>query len=110
MLHLLIAQRNARRMLQRARALGCVLRPHVKTHKTLEGGWLQTGGSCRGIVVSTLAEAAFFDKSLLALLYFPDDQKYAIYIPFFLPVGIPVLLSLKTLLKFFRGELKPKVD
>lgn len=57
-----------------------------------------------------LAEAAFFDKSLLALLYFPDDQKYAIYIPFFLPVGIPVLLSLKTLLKFFRGELKPKVD
>ena len=57
-----------------------------------------------------LAEAAFFDKSLLALLYFPDDQKYAIYIPFFLPVGIPVLLSLKPLFKFFRGELKPTVD
>lgn len=51
----------------------------------------------------TLAESAFFDKSLLALLYFPDDQKYAIYIPFFLPVGIPVLLSLKATIKFFRG-------
>ena len=29
-----------------------------------------------------LAENAFFDKSLLELLYFPDDQKYAIYIPY----------------------------
>jgi len=57
-----------------------------------------------------LAETAFFDKSLLALLYFPDDQKYAIYIPFFLPVGIPVILSLRTLIKFFRGEIKSKVD
>jgi len=58
-----------------------------------------------------LAEDAFFDKSLLALLYFPEDQKYAIYIPFFLPVGIPVLLSLKTIFRFFKGELvKPKSD
>ena len=58
-----------------------------------------------------LAEDAFFDKSLLALLYFPEDQKYAIYIPFFLPVGIPVLLSLKTIFRFFKGELvKPKTD
>ena len=58
-----------------------------------------------------LAEDAFFDKSLLALLYFPEDQKYAIYIPFFLPVGIPVLLSLKTIVRFFKGELvKPKTD
>ena len=58
-----------------------------------------------------LAEDAFFDKSLLALLYFPEDQKYAIYIPFFLPVGIPVLLSLKTIFRFFKGELvKSKTD
>ena len=39
------------------------------------------------------SEKAFFDPSLLALLYFPEDQKYAIYIPLFLPVLIPVLLS-----------------
>ena len=57
-----------------------------------------------------LSETAFFDQSLLALLYFPDDQKYAIYIPFFLPVGIPVILSLKTLFKFVKGEMKPKSD
>jgi len=57
-----------------------------------------------------LSETAFFDQSLLALLYFPDDQKYAIYIPFFLPVGIPVIFSLNTLFKFVKGEMKPKTD
>jgi len=56
------------------------------------------------------SEAAFFDQSLLALLYFPDDQKYAIYIPFFLPVGIPVIFSFKTLYKFIKGESKIKSE
>ena len=53
-----------------------------------------------------LSETAFFDKSLLKLLYFPDDQKYAIYIPYFLPVGFVVLLSLKSLVQFFKEEMK----
>jgi phosphatidylinositol glycan class S len=48
------------------------------------------------------AEAAFSDPSLLALLYFPDDQKYAVYIPLFLPVMIPVLMSLWTTFNRFR--------
>ena len=45
------------------------------------------------------AELAFFDPSLLALLYFPDEQKYAIYIPLYLPILIPVLLSIMAMLK-----------
>ena len=53
-----------------------------------------------------LSETAFFDKSLLKLLYFPDDQKYAIYIPYFLPVGFAVILSLKSLIQFFKVEMK----
>ncbi|KNC72827.1 hypothetical protein SARC_14613, partial [Sphaeroforma arctica JP610] len=36
------------------------LRPHVKTHKTVEGALLQCGGSPGPIVVSTLMEAEFF--------------------------------------------------
>ncbi|KAM9728113.1 GPI transamidase component PIG-S isoform 2-T2 [Menidia menidia] len=40
------------------------------------------------------SEKAFFDPSLLHLLYFPDDQKFAIYIPLFLPMCVPILLSL----------------
>ncbi|XP_046647983.1 GPI transamidase component PIG-S-like [Daphnia pulicaria] len=52
-------------------------------------------------VSNSCAEKAFFDPSLLALLYFPEDQKYAIYIPLFLPIGIPVLLSLRSVYKHF---------
>lgn len=50
------------------------------------------------------AETAFSHPSLLALLYFPDDQKYAVYIPLFLPVMIPVLLSLKNIWKWFAAQ------
>ena len=57
-----------------------------------------------------LSENAFFDKSLLELLYFPDDQKYAIYIPYFLPVGFPVILSMKSLIKFAKEYRKTKTD
>ncbi|KAI8441881.1 hypothetical protein MSG28_005564 [Choristoneura fumiferana] len=43
------------------------------------------------------AEAAFADPSLLALLY-------AIYIPLFLPIMFPVVLSLKNLFLWIRGK------
>ncbi|CAH2093448.1 unnamed protein product [Euphydryas editha] len=58
------------------------------------------------------AETAFMEPSLLALLYFPDDQKYAIYIPLFLPIMFPVVLSLKNLILWFRGKPvhKEKID
>ena len=55
-----VAQANAKAMLARAERLGCKLRPHVKTHKTVEVALLQTGGRQEGITVSTLAEAQFF--------------------------------------------------
>ncbi|MBN3291784.1 PIGS transamidase, partial [Polypterus senegalus] len=48
------------------------------------------------------SEKAFFDPSLLHLLYFPDDQKFAIYIPLFLPMSVPILLSLLKIAKEFR--------
>ena len=62
----------------------------------------------RSLAAFAAAEKAFFDPSLLALLYFPEDQKYAIYIPLFLPVGIPVVLSIKTIVKYLRGEKQKK--
>ncbi|KAJ2942763.1 hypothetical protein O0L34_g14951 [Tuta absoluta] len=52
----------------------------------------------------THAETAFMDPSLLALLYFPDDQKYAVYIPLFLPIMFPVTLTIKNLFLWFRGK------
>lgn len=51
---------NCERMASRAQALNVSLRPHVKTHKTKQGGRLQTHGSSGGITVSTLAEGRYF--------------------------------------------------
>lgn len=48
------------------------------------------------------AEKAFNDPSLLELLYFPEEQKYAIYIPLYLPIMIPVIFSLNSIRKFFK--------
>lgn len=39
------------------------------------------------------AEKAFFDPTLMELLYFPEDQKFAIYCPLFIPIGMTVLVS-----------------
>ncbi|KAG5670387.1 hypothetical protein PVAND_000656 [Polypedilum vanderplanki] len=47
------------------------------------------------------AEKAFNDPSLLELLYFPEEQKYAIYIPLYLPIMIPVFFSFKAIKKYF---------
>ena len=47
-----------------------------------------------------LADQVFFDPSLLKLLYFPDDQKFAIYVPLYLPMGAPLAWTLLNDLKF----------
>ncbi|KAJ6657285.1 hypothetical protein lerEdw1_002652 [Lerista edwardsae] len=54
----------------------------------------------------TASERAFFDPSLLHLLYFPDDQKFAIYIPLFLPMAVPILLSLLKILREAKQKKK----
>ncbi|RXM94454.1 GPI transamidase component PIG-S [Acipenser ruthenus] len=58
------------------------------------------------------SEKAFFDPSLLHLLYFPDDQKFAIYIPLFLPMSVPILLSLLKIASELRERRKEpaKID
>jgi len=41
------------------------------------------------------AETAFFDSEMMGLLYFPDEHKPAIYLPFFLPLTFPLIGTLK---------------
>jgi phosphatidylinositol glycan class S len=53
-----------------------------------------------------LADQVFFDPSLLKLLYFPDDQKFAIYVPLYLPMGAPLAWTLFNDLKFLINILK----
>ena len=40
------------------------------------------------------ASEAYFNPTMLALLYFPDEHKYTIYAPFFGPVAVPLLAAL----------------
>ncbi|XP_048385777.1 D-serine dehydratase [Stegostoma tigrinum] len=69
-------ENNAKRMIERCQALGVQLRPHMKTHKTVECADIMTGGSRRCIVVSTLAEARFYADHGF------DDILYAYQLPF----------------------------
>jgi phosphatidylinositol glycan class S len=56
------------------------------------------------------SEKAFFDASILEQLYFPEDQKFAVYIPLFIPIGIPVIMSLKTVINVIKKKRKVKYD
>jgi len=53
-------ERNVARMGARIAGLGASLRPHVKTHKSIEVARMQAAAGMRGITVSTLAEARAF--------------------------------------------------
>jgi phosphatidylinositol glycan class S len=56
------------------------------------------------------AEKAFNDPSLLELLYFPEEQKYAIYIPLYLPVIIPIIFSLSSIKRYFKRKPEQKKE
>lgn len=55
-------ENNIQKMEGIARSHGIHLRPHIKTHKTVEIARMQTEGRIPAIAVSTLAEARFFGK------------------------------------------------
>lgn len=49
------------------------------------------------------AERAFFEKGMVAQLYFPDEHKVAVYLPLLGPVGVPLLMGL---IKELRGWIQ----
>lgn len=51
-----------------------------------------------------LADKAVNDHSLLALLYFPNDQKFAVYLPLFLPTLLPIFGSIVAFYKHWREK------
>jgi len=69
---------NCKKMLELARLNGINLRGQTKTHKTVEGGVLQTGGTKRKIVTSTLVECEMYaDHGFDDILYgFPFIQAH----------------------------------
>src|SRR5579862_7807473 len=55
-----VLRRNLKRMSERLAAAGVMLRPHVKTAKSLQIGRMAVAGHDGRITVSTLAEARYF--------------------------------------------------
>lgn len=52
----------------------------------------------------TLASRAFFNPSMLALLYFPAEHKYAVYTPLFASAMIPMVVTVLREVKAWRAE------
>lgn len=44
-------------------------------------------------VAEHAAERAFFEKSMVGQLYFPDEHKIAVYLPLLGPIGVPLLMG-----------------
>ncbi|KAG2179107.1 hypothetical protein INT43_001957 [Umbelopsis isabellina] len=59
------------------------------------------------------SEKAFFDPTMVSMLYFPDEHKYAIYMPLFVPVSVPMIMAVVKEFKEARRrrkEAKSKTD
>ncbi|KAG0163548.1 hypothetical protein DFQ30_011391 [Apophysomyces sp. BC1015] len=50
-----------------------------------------------------LSEKAFFDPTMVSMLYFPDEHKYAIYMPLFVPISVPMMMALLRQLKTMKN-------
>lgn len=50
------------------------------------------------------SEKAFFDPTMVSMLYFPDEHKYAIYMPLFVPVSVPLIMAVIKQLKEYKKE------
>jgi phosphatidylinositol glycan class S len=56
------------------------------------------------------AERAFFEKSMVGQLYFPDEHKIAVYLPLLGPVGVPLVMGLLNELKAWRKRRKEALE
>ncbi|OAF71080.1 hypothetical protein A3Q56_01161 [Intoshia linei] len=56
------------------------------------------------IICKEFADKLMMDPLLTKSLYFPEDQKYGIYIPLFLPLAIPLIASIKVIKNHFTNK------
>ncbi|XXH05332.1 hypothetical protein Hte_011757 [Hypoxylon texense] len=54
------------------------------------------------------AERAFFEKSMVGQLYFPDEHKVAVYLPLLGPVGVPLFIGLLNQIKAWKSARREK--
>ncbi|OMH82592.1 GPI transamidase component PIG-S [Zancudomyces culisetae] len=46
------------------------------------------------VMAAQYANFAFFHDTMVSMLYFPTEHKYAMYLPYFLPITLPVLAAI----------------
>ena len=56
----------------------------------------------------TYAEAAYFDSSMIAQMYFPQEHLYAVYAPLIAPLLLPLLLGLFKEYQRYKAKQKAK--
>lgn len=71
-------------------------------------------GGVEGLTHARIAEQeverAFFEKSMVGQLYFPDEHKIAVYLPLLGPISVPLIMGLITELKNWIARRKNKAE
>ncbi|ROV88470.1 hypothetical protein VMCG_10471 [Cytospora schulzeri] len=71
-------------------------------------------GTSDGLIHAQIAEAAaeraFFEKSMVGQLYFPDEHKIAVYLPLLGPVGVPLVMGLLNEIAAWKRRRREKAD
>lgn len=44
-------------------------------------------------IAEAQSESAFFERSMVGQVYFPDEHKVAVYLPLLGPVAVPLVMS-----------------
>lgn len=67
-------------------------------------------GLIHGQIAEAAAERAFFEKSMVGQLYFPDEHKIAVYLPLLGPVGVPLVMGLLNEFSAWRARRRKKAE
>ncbi|KAK4664351.1 GPI transamidase component [Podospora pseudopauciseta] len=69
-----------------------------------------TEGLAHARIAGAEAERAFFEKSMVGQLYFPDEHKIAVYLPLLGPVAVPLVMGLINEIKAWRKRRRERAE
>jgi phosphatidylinositol glycan class S len=117
----LVRVRSAGLLLKASSTLGSLARltlalPSISIPQTVAEGVKTTiehlESACAGLggrrglenarIAEEAAEKAFFEKSMVGQVYFPDEHKIAVYLPLLGPVAVPLVMAVVKEVKALR--------
>ena len=57
-------------------------------------------------IAEAQAEKAFFERSMVGQVYFPDEHKFAVYMPLLGPIAVPLVMAALREIKSVVAALK----